>query len=98
MGASNVQGGSASVAKGFKKRAVLLAAVLFSLWAAHAAAQSPAETMQDISELARFRRVERVGMFSSYDRGGGNDDGFPRPQHSTHSRSEPRQCGQMNLG
>lgn len=53
-----------------------LAAALFSLCAAHAAAQSPAQTMQDIAELARFRPVERVGMFSSYDRSGGNDDGF----------------------
>ena len=32
--------------------------------------------MLDIAELARFRPVVRVGMFSSYDRSGGNDDGF----------------------
>lgn len=40
-----------------------------------AAAQSPLSRMMTISELARFRPVT-VGMFSSYDRTGKNDDGF----------------------
>lgn len=44
--------------------------------AAPANAQNPTEAMYSIDELARFRPVERVGMFSSYDRSGGNDDGF----------------------
>ncbi len=61
---------------GVLKRAAQFAVALFSLCAAHAAAQSPAQSMQDIGDLARFRPVERVGMFSSYDRSGGNDDGF----------------------
>jgi hypothetical protein len=59
-------------------RAGLLVAALFWLGAARVAAQSQVSplTMTDIAELARFRPVERVGMFSSYDRSGGNDDGF----------------------
>jgi hypothetical protein len=59
-------------------RAGQLVAALFWLGAAHVAAQSQVSplAMTDIAELARFRPVERVGMFSSYDRSGGNDDGF----------------------
>jgi hypothetical protein len=53
-----------------------LALLLTCLSAAPVFAQSKAQTMQDIGELARFRPVTRVGMFSSYDRSGGNDDGF----------------------
>jgi hypothetical protein len=40
-----------------------------------AAAQSPLSRMMAVSELPRFRPVT-VGMFSSYDRTGKNDDGF----------------------
>lgn len=40
-----------------------------------AAAQSPLGQMLDVTQLARFRPVQ-VGMFSSYDRTGNNDDGF----------------------
>ena len=43
--------------------------------AAPVAAQSPLPPMFDAAQLARFRPVE-VGMFSSYDRTGNNDDGF----------------------
>ncbi|HYI42886.1 MAG TPA: hypothetical protein VD768_04615, partial [Sphingomicrobium sp.] len=42
---------------------------------APAVAQSPLTPMFDLGQLARFRPVE-VGMFSSYDRTGNNDDGF----------------------
>lgn len=43
--------------------------------AAPAVAQSPLPRMLDVSQLARLRPVS-VGMFSSYDRTGNNDDGF----------------------
>jgi hypothetical protein len=43
--------------------------------AAPATAQSPLPGMLDVAQLARFRPVT-VGMFSSYDRTGNNDDGF----------------------
>lgn len=51
--------------------------LLFALLAiaTPAAAQSPLAQMFDVSQLARFRPVT-VGMFSSYDRTGNNDDGF----------------------
>jgi hypothetical protein len=35
-----------------------------------------AERLLDVNALARFRPVVKVGSFSSYDRTGGNDDGF----------------------
>jgi hypothetical protein len=43
--------------------------------ASPAVAQSPLPAMFDTSQVARFRPVQ-VGMFSSYDRTGNNDDGF----------------------
>jgi len=58
----------------FFSLAVIVSSILNG--AAPANAQSPVQTMQEIAELARLRPVERVGMFSSYDRSGGNDDGF----------------------
>ena len=51
------------------------ALLLLIALAAPVAAQSPLPPMFDVSQLARFRPVE-VGMFSSYDRTGLNDDGF----------------------
>ena len=43
-------------------------------------AQSPSQSFTEgllrIDRLARFRPVAKVGSFSSYDRTGGNDDGF----------------------
>lgn len=53
-------------------RALLL---LLLTMAAPVAAQSPLPPMFDVAQLARFRPVE-IGMFSSYDRTGLNDDGF----------------------
>ena len=35
-----------------------------------------ADALQQVDALARFRPVVKVGSFSSYDRSGGNDDGF----------------------
>jgi len=35
-----------------------------------------ADALQQVGALARFRPVVKVGSFSSYDRNGGNDDGF----------------------
>jgi hypothetical protein len=52
---------------------IRLLALLVAFLAAPALAATP--DMLDISQLARFRPVE-VGMFSSYDRTGLNDDGF----------------------
>ena len=54
---------------------IRLLALLFALLAAPALAQTPMRDMLDVSQLARLRPVE-VGMFSSYDRTGLNDDGF----------------------
>jgi hypothetical protein len=54
----------------------LLALLLTLLVSAPAAAQSAADSWFELSELARYRPIARVGMFSSYDRTGGNDDGF----------------------
>jgi hypothetical protein len=44
--------------------------------AAPALGQDPVDRLTDIGALARFRDSARVGMFSSYDRTGNNDDGF----------------------
>jgi hypothetical protein len=52
-----------------------LVALLAAMFATPAAAQSPVRDMLDLSQLSRLRPVE-VGMFSSYDRTGLNDDGF----------------------
>jgi hypothetical protein len=38
--------------------------------------RSFAPTLLDVQQLPRFRPVAKVGAFSSYDRTGGNDDGF----------------------
>ena len=35
-----------------------------------------ADALQQVDALARFRPVVKIGSFSSYDRNGGNDDGF----------------------
>ena len=35
-----------------------------------------ADALQQVDALARFRPVVKIGSFSSYDRSGGNDDGF----------------------
>jgi hypothetical protein len=57
-------------------RITWLLSLLLALIAGPALAQSPMQGMLDVSQLARLRPIERVGMFSSYDRTGLNDDGF----------------------
>jgi hypothetical protein len=52
--------------------------VLAFLWTGAATAQAPSEltNLYSIDQLPRFRPFTKVGSFSSYDRSGGNDDGF----------------------
>jgi hypothetical protein len=57
-------------------RLTVLLVMLAALLGSPVAAYSPMRDMLDVSQLARFRPVKRVGMFSSYDRTGLNDDGF----------------------
>lgn len=54
-------------------RVFLLALTLF---AAPLAAQDNDDLAHDASEMARFKDAARIGMFSSYDPTGGNNDGF----------------------
>src|ERR1700742_3721766 len=57
-----------------KIRGVLMAVALANSAAAVAAPFSASLTSVD--QLPKFRPVAEVGSFSSYDRSGGNDDGF----------------------
>jgi hypothetical protein len=65
-----------------KPRCVLPAvAVLFATWALALAAPTPDESigmveLHRLDRLPAFRKSVKVGSFSSYDRTGGNDDGF----------------------
>ena len=56
-------------------RALFALLMLMLMLAVPAAAQAPLQQMFDVAQLARFRDA-KVGMFSSYDRTGNNDDGF----------------------
>jgi hypothetical protein len=62
------------------RRSAYVVFMIGSVQALTAAADGPARAYAErflrVDELARFRPVTKVGSFSSYDRSGGNDDGF----------------------
>lgn len=64
-----------TIAHGARTLCLILILVAGSVWAGEPT-RPFADTLQQVDALARFRPVVKVGSFSSYDRSGGNDDGF----------------------
>jgi hypothetical protein len=56
--------------------AAILACILVLASIVGAQVEPPIEDFSRLDRLAQFRSFVKVGSFSSYDRTGGNDDGF----------------------